>query len=126
MANEDASAPRYTLTGVKVEKYSTMLKEKYRPPSRGGNTRALHLHILTIASQTYSFFALGSQRWVYASDTVSFDYEIKDGKYRNIIKETIRAQNKEGHPIIRGNRSFKKTLRTANTRAPVSRREWRD
>jgi hypothetical protein len=126
MTSDEVPTGRRTIPGARIERYTTILREKSRPPSRGGNTKALHVHVLTIGGQTYSFLALGSQQWVYKTDTVSFDYEIKDGKYRNVVKETIRVLDKNGNPVTRGNRGFKKTLRTATTRAPVSRREWRD
>ena len=106
----------------KIEKYSAFLKEKHRPPSRGGNTKALHAHFITIDGEIYSFLGLGSKQWVFKSDRVSFEYEIKD-QYKNIIKETIVTIAKDGKEIVRGNRGFKKTLRTAETRLPASRRE---
>lgn len=106
------------------EKYGLFLVEKHRPPSRGGNTSALHSHALTIDGERYSFLALGSQQWAYKPDTVSFDYEIKDG-YKNIVVETFVAISKSGSPIVRGNRGFKPTLRTADSRMPASRREQR-
>ena len=105
-----------------IEDYQKFLKEKYRPPSKGGNTKALHSHVLIINGEQYSFLALGSQQWVFKTDRVSFDYEL-NGKYKNIIKETILTIDKNGNEVVRGNRGFKKQLRTANTRMPVSRRE---
>lgn len=107
------------------EKYGLFLVEKHRPPSRGGNTSALHSHALTIDGDRYSFLALGSQQWAYKSDTVSFEYEIKNG-YKNILVETFVAMSKSGEPILRGNRGFKRKLRTADSRMPASRREQRD
>lgn len=105
--------------------YRVFLKEEYRPPSRGGNTRARHAHVLTIDGETYSFLALGSQKWVYKTDTVSFEYETKD-TYKNIIKETLVTVDAKGREVVRGNRGIKKRLRTAPTRLPGSRREQRD
>jgi hypothetical protein len=107
------------------ESYGLFLSEKHRPPSRGGNTNALHAHVLTIDGERYSFLALGSQQWAYKSDTVSFEYEINNG-YKNIIKDTFVALSKAGAPIVRGNRGLKRRLRTADARMPVSRREQRD
>jgi hypothetical protein len=109
----------------KFESYRLFLHEKHRPPSRGGNTGALHAHVLTIDGEKYSFLALGSQQWAYKSDTVSFKYEVNNG-YKNIIKDTFVALSKAGAPIVRGNRGFKRTLRTADARMPASRREQRD
>lgn len=110
------------INNIKIESYSTFLVEKYRPPSKGGNTRALHSHVLTIDNEKYSFLALGTKQWIFKSDTVSFEFELK-GQYKNIKKETITTLDKAGNEIIRGNRGFKKKLRTAETRMPVSRRE---
>ena len=70
------------VTKKKIEKYGFFLKEKSRPPSRGGNTKALHAHVITIDGETFSFLALGSQQWVHKSDLVSFEYEI-NGQYKN-------------------------------------------
>lgn len=110
----------------RCESYYTKLKEPYRPPSRGGNTRALHRHQLTISGEHYSFLARGSRKWVFASDRVSFTYTTTPEGYKNIIPETLRTFDKNGTAVIRGDRSKKPTLRTAATRTPVSRREDRD
>ena len=109
----------------KIDKYTHFLKESYRPPSKGGNVNALHSHVLEIDGVKYSFLALGSQHWVFKSDTVSFDYEIKDG-YKNIIVDTIAMIDRNGKSIVRGNRGYKNQLRTAQARLPTSRREQRD
>jgi hypothetical protein len=45
-----------------VEHYAAYLKDKYRPPSRGGNTRAWHQHVLRINGETYAFLALGARK----------------------------------------------------------------
>lgn len=108
----------------KFESYGLFLREKYRPPSKGGNTGALHAHVLTIDGEKYSFLALGSQQWAHKSDAVSFEFEVNDD-YKNIIKDTFVALSKTGQPIIRGNRDFKPKLRTADAHMPVSRREQR-
>ena len=113
------------LADKRVTEYRVFLKEEYRPPSKGGNTRARHAHVITIDRETYSFLALGSQKWVYKTDTVSFEYETK-GTYKNIIKETLVTVDATGHQVVRGNRGIKKRLRTAPTRLPGSRREQRD
>lgn len=109
----------------KITSYSLFLQEPSRPPSRGGNTKALHSHTLEIEGEKYSFLALGSQQWVFKSDSVSFDYEINNG-YKNIIKESIVTMDRSEKVVIRGNRSFKKQLRAASARLPGSRREQRD
>lgn len=109
----------------KIDSYKVFLRENSRPPSKGGNTKALHAHVLEIEGEIYSFLALGSQQWVFKSDTVSFEYEVNVG-YKNIIKESIMTVDRNGHPVVRGNRGFKAKLRTAVTRLPGSRREQRD
>lgn len=111
--------------GGTVEKYSTWLKESYRPPSRGGNTAALHIHEMLIDGVKYTFYALGTKKWVYLGDTVSFEWELKDGKYHNVKKQTIVTKDKKGQVVVRGDRGFKTKLRSAPSREPVSRREAR-
>jgi hypothetical protein len=106
----------------KIENYSKYLKEKSRPPSRGGNTNALHAHYLVIDGKGYSFLALGSQQWAFKTDLVSFGYEI-NGTYMNIIVNTFKAIDKNGFEVVRGNHGFKRQLRTSDPRMPVSRRE---
>lgn len=118
------------MSHTKVERkqitgYSKFLVENSRPPSKGGNTAALHSHVLDIDGEKYSFLALGSQQWVFKSDTVSFEYELKDG-YKNIVLKTIVTLDRHGQPVIRGNRGSKSKLRTVVTRMPGSRREQRD
>lgn len=116
---------RSKVEGKKISAYEKYLKENSRPPSGGGNTKALHSHVLEIDGEKYSFLASGSQQWVFKSDAVSFEYEVNDG-YKNIDKETIVTIDRNGQPIVRGNRAFKSKLRTAATRLPGSRREQRD
>ena len=109
----------------KISAYGLFLRENSRPPSKGGNTKAQHSHVLEIDGVNYSFLAFGSKQWVFKTDTVSFEYEI-NGTYKNIIKETISTLDRSGKPIIRGNRDLNKKLRTAVSRMPGSRREQRD
>lgn len=115
---------RGRIENSEVELYVSSLREPYRPPSRGGNTRALHAHYLTIGGETYSFLALGTKKWVFKHDRVSFEYEVK-GPYRNILKDTLSTLDAKGREVQRGERDFKPMLRTAETRLPVSRREAR-
>jgi hypothetical protein len=109
----------------KISDYKLYLKENYRPPSRGGNTTALHSHVIEIEGETYSFLGLGSQQWVFKTDKVSFSFEINAG-YKNIITESIVTIDRKGQTVVRGNRGYKQTLRTAQTRMPASKREQRD
>jgi hypothetical protein len=113
------------VTNKQIDDYKIFLREKYRPPSRGGNSRALHSHVLYIGGERYSFLAVGSQQWVYKSDTVSFEFEIRGG-YKNVMKDTLITVDSSGNRVVRGNRGYKRQLRTADTRLPASRRERRD
>ncbi|MGA6804381.1 hypothetical protein ACPEHR_17395, partial [Escherichia coli] len=110
---------------ARIDDYFTVLKEKSRPPSKGGNTKALHAHYIKIDGITYSFLTFGSKQWVYKTDRVSFEYEM-NGPYRNILPETISTIDSDGMVVKRGLRGFSKKLRTADTRLPGSRRECRD
>ena len=85
------------------DNYNRYLIDRHRPPSRGGNTKSLHSHTLIIEGQRYSFLAFGSRQWAYKYDTVSFEYEVKDG-HKNILKETFVATSKSGETIVRGDR----------------------
>lgn len=114
-----------SVSNKKISDYTKVLTEKSRPPSRGGNGKARHTHILTIDGERYSFIAFDSKQWVFKTDTVSFDYEVRDG-YNNIAPESIVTKDKNGKPIVRGNRGFVKKLRTADARLPGSRREQKD
>lgn len=116
---------RQRIEGAQIAGYRLALIEPYRPPSRGGNTSALHRHYLNIGGETYSFCARGSQQWVFKSDHVWFDYQVNEG-YRNVLKQTFRTTDSSGHLVIRGNRGYKLTLRSTPSRLPASRREARD
>ena len=113
------------IENIKIDSYTLRLIENYRPPSKGGNTSALHQHFIEVENEKYSFRALGSQQWIFKSDSVSFEYEINDG-YKNVIVATITTIDKNGKVVVRGNRDYKPVLRTAQTRMPVSLREQRD
>lgn len=100
--------------------------EPRRPPSRGGNTRAWHVHFLEIGGATYSFKALGTKKWVFKHDTVSFEWEWDDTqRYRNVVRETVRVLDRNSKSVVRGLRGSK-PYRTAQARMPASRREQRD
>ena len=101
----------FSIENKKIEKYTKTLLEKYRPPSRKGNTGALHMHILTIDGIKYSFKALGYKQWVFKSDKISFNYVDNNG-YRNILIDSIKTIDKNGNIVIRGNRETKQKTRT--------------
>lgn len=113
---------------AKISSYHFLLIEPGRSPSKGGNTKALHSHMMVIDGERYSFLALGAQQWVWKEDLVSFEYKVINGKrnkkYNNVDKNTIVTTDRTGNEVVRGNRGFKKMLRTVEQRTPCSRREW--
>src|SRR3954469_3977213 len=73
------------------------------PPAQQGRNQSRHRHVITIAGETYSFFAAGARKWVFKSDTVSFDWEWDvTGKYRNVTPESVTTWNKDGVRVSRG------------------------
>lgn len=111
-------ADGFEVQGVHVTRYTTILIEQHRPPSRDGNTRAWHSHALWIDGEKYTFRALGSRKWVYVGDRVSFRWRWDPSqRWRNIDIDSVN--------VVRGERGFKQ-WRTAPTRLPASRREQRD
>jgi hypothetical protein len=58
-------------------------------------------------------------------DRVSFSYIIDTANCRRIIKRTFKTVDKLGKEVERGERGYKRTLRTPAQRMPVSRRELR-
>lgn len=111
---------------AEFQNYGVYLKDKSRPPSRGGNGRAWHQHVITIDGERYSFLAAWSGKFAYKGELVSFDWEWDEsGKYRNVDVTSVVAWSKAGEKIIRGERGSKK-WRTADTRLPARRSEWKD
>ena len=106
--------------------YTTILVEKYRPPSKGGNTSAMYSHAITIAGDRYSWLARGAKKWIFAKDRVSFDFFVTPEGYRNIIPQSIVTVDAAGKVVTRGDRRQKRLWRSAPTRLPGSRREARD
>ena len=111
---------------VTVTDYRAFLFEPGRPPSKGGNTSALHQHAFFVDGVRYSFFARGSRMFIYQGDTVSFDYHVTPEGYHNVIKRSIVTRDAKGKTVIRGDRRNKTVLRTAPARMPGSRRDRRD
>lgn len=127
MENHTSPPLLNTIEATKVTGYTTALREPGRPPSKGGNASALHGHRIQIDGVWYSFLALGQQKWVFASDTVAFEWTWDSTqKYRNIMKDSIRTWDRRGAAVVRGNRGSKPTLRTTQTRLPARRSEWKD
>jgi hypothetical protein len=108
------------------EDYAAHLMDKHRPPSKGGNTRAWHRHVLTVNGERYSFLALGSKRWAYVEDTIGFEWSFDpSGRYGKIDRGSIQTWAKDGTPVKCGEPGAK-PWRTAAARMPGSRREQRD
>lgn len=114
------------LANVTVENYDARLWEHSRPPSKGGNTGALHRHRFTVDGQWYSFFGRGRNRRIFKNDTATFDYVVTEDGHRNVLQHTIRTRDEKGNFHARGDRSWKPKLRSGPTRLPGSRREARD
>ena len=84
-------------------------KDKPRPPSRGGNTRAWHQHVLTIGGEKYSFLALGARKWAFRKDLVTFDWNWDASEsYRNVDPDSLEAFDPKGNFVVRGIRGKKK------------------
>ena len=97
------SKTRYAVGPTEVTNYSARLVDKYRPPSRGGNTRAQHRHAFQVDEDWHSFLALGTKKWVFVGDTVEFEWSRDDsGKYRNIDAGTIKTKDKGENVVVRG------------------------
>jgi len=111
---------------AEVEHYGIYLKDKSRPPSRGGNKRAWHQHVLTISGEKYSFLAPWSGKFAHKGETVSFEWEWdKSDTHRNTDVGSLVAYAKSGEEIRRGERG-NKPWRTADNRLPARRSEWKD
>jgi hypothetical protein len=111
------------LEKVPYESYKAYLKDKSRPPSKGGNTGAWHQHVLRVGGHTYSFLALGAAKWAYTGELVSFEWDWDPSRqYRNVKSETFLAWDKKGELIRRGDRGSK-PWRVADARMPASRRD---
>lgn len=83
---------RVKVEKANVENYGVSLKDKPRPPSRGGNKKAWHQHVITIGGENYSFLAAWSGKFVFKGETTSFDWEWDSTqKYRNVDIATVVA-----------------------------------
>ena len=113
------------LENVQVTDYKTFLYEHSRPPSRGGNTSAIHTHSFRVGDRKFGFFARGSKKFIFAKDLASFDYYETDEGYLNVLRWTIICRDAKGKRVIRGDRRLKEKLRSAPTRLPGPRRDWK-
>lgn len=127
MTNDATPMAGRWIGDAEIEAYPTpALADKYRPPSRGGNTTVRHRHRIIIDGEWYSWFAVGAKKWIFKGDRVTFQYEVTPEGYRNVVPETLRTVDKKGKEVIRGVRGPAFTRRTAAARPPASRRERRD
>ena len=111
------------LENVQISDYKTFLVEYSRPPSKGGNTSAMHAHTIWVGDRKFSFWARGARKFIFKTDEASFDYyETEDG-YLNILPRSIICRDAKGKIAHRGDRRSKAKLRSAPTRMPGSRRE---
>ncbi len=125
--NDESKIERHHVEASAITDYQVFLAEPSRPPSKGGNTAALHRHVIAIDGARYSFLALGARKWVFAGDTVAFEWSFDStGTYRNIAKDTLCTWDRKGAAVVRGNRGWKTQLRTAPTRLPARRSDWKD
>lgn len=105
---------------AEVEHYGVYLKDKSRPPSRGGNKRAWHQHVITIDGEKYSFLAPWSGKFVYSGETVSLAWEWDEtGKYRNVDAGSVRRRPRRRRPAGRAGRAGQQTL--AHSRHAIAR-----
>lgn len=130
MNTEQKKTEEIMIANVVIDEYAApQLKEPSRPPSKGGNTAALHRHAFRIGENWYSFLAAGAKKWIFKGDRVEFRYYqiTKHGEsYNNVIPESIRTVDKNGAPVTRGGGFYTKKIRVSGNRLPVSRREARD
>ena len=98
-ADDQAPQPHKKICVDKTtcESYETYLAENYRSPSRGGNSKAWHSHVLIIGGDKYSFQAAHRGKFVHKNETVSFEWQWDpSGKYRNIDRNTVIAWSAAG------------------------------
>lgn len=104
----------HSVSGAQIAEYKAYLNEHHRSKSKKGNSKAEHRHSFSIEGVTYSFFAPGWVQWAHVSDRISFNWKYdKTGKWRNIVRDTIKVIDKDGKPVTRGSRDFTKPKRTA-------------
>jgi hypothetical protein len=104
------------IDGAQAFDYKAFLHEPGKAQGRGGNTTALHRHVLTIDGTDYGFFARGAQKWAFKGDTVSFAFAPVDkgGKTSfEVDAASFETTDAKGQPVRRGNRVAKPVARAA-------------
>ncbi len=110
-----------SILNMQIDEYEVKLKEPYYRPNNGDKKMAIYHHIVTVKGVKYRFQAVGSQKWIYKRDTVSFEYFVS-GDENHIMSDTIVTKDKDGYDVCRGKRVRKKQLRTAYSRIPANPR----
>lgn len=83
----------------KIESYMLYLKERSKS-SKIKKNQARHSHVITIEGEKYSFIARGIKQRVYKTDSVSFEFQVKNG-HNNIDKSTIITHDENGKLVQR-------------------------
>ncbi len=83
----------------KIESYDLYLKERNKS-SKIKKSQARHSHVIMIEGEKYSFIARGNKQRVFKTDSISFDYQIKNG-HNNIDKSTIVTLDQNGEIVQR-------------------------
>lgn len=83
----------------KIESYDLYLKERNKS-SKIKKSQARHSHVIMIEGQKYSFIARGNKQRVYKTDSISFEFQVKNG-HNNIDKSTIVTHDENGEIVQR-------------------------
>ena len=83
----------------KIESYDLYLKERSKS-SKIKKNQARHSHVLMIEGEKYSFIARGNKQRVYKTDSISFEFQVKNG-HNNIDKSTIVTLDENGEIVQR-------------------------
>lgn len=83
----------------KIESYELYLKERSKS-SKVKKSQARHSHVIMIDGAKYSFIARGNKQRVFKTDTVSFDFQVKNG-HNNIDKSSIVTHDENGEIVQR-------------------------
>ena len=83
----------------KIESYDLYSKERSKS-SKIKKNQARHSHVITIEGAKYSFIARGNKQRVFKTDSISFDFQVKNG-HNNIDKSTIVTLDENGELVQR-------------------------
>lgn len=83
----------------KIESYDLYLKERSKS-SKIKKNQARHSHVIMIEGKKYSFIARGKKQRIFKTDSVSFDFQSKNG-HNNIDKSTIVTHDENGEIVQR-------------------------